>query len=457
LIFSWLAVAEAQTNYQRIKSFGPFAQGVNPVSRLTEGSDGLLYGTTRGGGALGQGTVFSLQKDGSGYTMLHSFTNGFFPVGGLAEGTNGALYGTTQNGGSSNYGLAFRLNKNGSGFTVLHEFKSDPTDGGLPFGDLIIGSDGAVYGTTAQGGISNAGTVFKLKEDGSGYTNLHHFAACLCSDGSGPYAGLVQGKDKVLYGTTLTGGGSNFGTIFKLNGDGTGYTVLHSFSGAAVGDGRQSLATLIQAADGLLYGTTYNGGSNDLGMIYKMNTNGGAYSVLLSFTTNGPAGNQPWGGLAEGANGTLFGTTRFGGDADAGTVFRMKTDGSGYTNLHRFATSGGDGYLPQSALLLMASDGALYGVTPSGGDATGGTVFKLFSSPPKVIITSLTRSGAGVLLNLAGGAAGQTYNIQTTTNVSLTPSWQVAGSSVAGIDGRFQFLDTAATNRPMRFYRSATP
>jgi hypothetical protein len=135
----------------------------------------------------------------------------------------------------------------------------------------------------------------------------------------------------------------------------------------------------------------------------------------------------------------------------------MKTDGSGYTNLHRFATSGGDGYLPQSALLLMASDGALYGVTPSGGDATGGTVFKLFSSPPKVIITSLTRSGAGVLLNLAGGAAGQTYNIQTTTNVSLTPSWQVAGSSVAGIDGRFQFLDTAATNRPMRFYRSATP
>jgi hypothetical protein len=92
-----------------------------------------------------------------------------------------------------------------------------------------------------------------------------------------------------------------------------------------------------------------------------------------------------------------------------------------------------------------------------GGDGTDGTVFKLFSSSPKVTITSLSRSGAGALLSLAGGAAGQTYNIQTTTNVSPTPNWQVAGSSVAGIDGRFQYLDTAATNRPMRFYRSATP
>jgi uncharacterized repeat protein (TIGR03803 family) len=452
LIFSWLAVAEAQTNYQRIKSFGPFAQGVNPVSRLIEGTDGLLYGTTRSGGAIGQGTVFSLQKDGSGYTMLLSFTNGFFPVGGLVEGTNGALYGTTQNGGSSNYGLAFRLNKNGSGFTVLHEFKSDPTDGGQPFGDLTIGFDGAVYGTTIQGGISNAGTVFKIKQDGSGYTNLHHFAA----DGSGPYAGLMRGKDRVLYGTTLTGGSSNSGIIFKLNGDGSGYTVLHNFGGAAVGDGSQALGTLIQAADGFLYGTTYNGGTSDLGTIFKVNTNGGAYSVLLSFA-RGPAGNQPWGGLSEGTNGNLFGTTRSGGNADAGTVFRMKTDGSGYTNLHRFANSGGDGYLPQSALLLMASDGALYGVTPLGGDASDGTVFKLFSSPPKVTITSLSRSGAGALLSLAGGAAGQTYNIQTTTNVSFAASWQMVGSSVAGIDGSFQFLDTAATNRPMRFYRSATP
>lgn len=456
LCFCWLTAAEAQTNYQRIRSFGPPSQGVNPISRLLEGSDGLLYGTVHSGGPTSLGAVFSLAKDGSGYKLLSGLTNAAFPVGGLAEGTNGVLYGTTENGGVSNYGVIFRLNKDGSDFAILHQFSSDSTDGGLPLGDLVASPGGVVFGTAIQGGSSNGGSVFRVSLSGTGYTNLYFFKGSAVSDGSNPYAGLVLGKDGLLYGTTQNGGSNNFGTVFKLNTSGSGYSVLRHFRGPAFGDGRQPLGSLIQGSDGFLYGTTYYGGVNDVGTLFRLNTNGSSYSVLVSFAV-GSSGSQPWGGLAGSTNGTLYGTTRFGGSDDVGTVFKVNHDGSGYAVLHTFKSSGGDGILPQSAPLLLASDGTLYGVTPVGGDSSFGTLYKLFSSMPQVFITNISTLSTGVLLGFSGGAAGQSYDIQANDDVRSSSEWQVVGSVVAGIDGKFQFLDSSATNYSSRFYRSVSP
>jgi uncharacterized repeat protein (TIGR03803 family) len=189
--------------------------------------------------------------------------------------------------------------------------------------------------------------------------------------------------------------------------------------------------------------------------LFKLNKNGTSYSVFYSFTglTNGI---HPFGTLAQGTDGVLYGTTQNGGVFDFGAVFRINTNGSNQVVRHHFDEAGGDGTQP-AATLLLGSDGALYGSTYSGGDADSGTLFRLFSFAPRIAFTGIQRNGNGALLSLSGGAAGLTYNIQATTNLLVTNAWQVIGSSEAGIDGRFQFLDAGATNRPVRFYRSTVP
>ena len=154
---------------------------------------------------------------------------------------------------------------------------------------------------------------------------------------------------------------------------------------------------MIQGSDRLLYGTTYYGGANDAGCIYKLTTNGGSYSIAFSFTV-GSEGYQPWGGLAEGTNGVLYGTTRLGGTNDVGTVFKINKNGTGYSVLHRFQSTGGDGNLPQAALLLPASDGALYGVTPVGGGSSYGTVFKLSPTLSPITITRISKNSPAIVL-----------------------------------------------------------
>jgi len=452
-----LATSQAQTNFQRILSFGPTTQSSSsPRGQLIEGSDGWVYGTTYSGGTNGSGTVFKISKTGVGFTQMHSFTDRDFPYGGLVEANDGALYGTTSGGGINGSGTVFKLNKDGSGFSLLHVFPSSTGDGEQPQANLTLGNGGVLYGTTVSGGAANRGIIFRLNPDGSGYTNLHSFAgASADGDGSFTFASLCQGFDGALYGTTQYGGSNDLGAVFKLNPDGTDYAILHHFSGGPV-DGRFPLGGLAQGSDGLLYGTTYYGGANDLGTLFKLGTNGGAYAVLRAFT-DGIQGNQPYTGLVQDADGTLYGTTRYGGSNDGGTVFKLNEDGSGYTVLHSFSGLGGEGSQPLAAL-LVGTDGALYGSTYSGGDYTangvGGTLFRLFASNPQVVITSLTPDSGGFILSFAGGAAGRTYQVQATTN-HCSGCWQTIGSSTAAIDGTFRFSDATASNVPCRFYRSS--
>jgi uncharacterized repeat protein (TIGR03803 family) len=431
--------------------------GISPQAGLVIGKDGALYGTTQSGGtnAVGAGSVFKLNSDGSGYSILHHFSadvNGGYPMASLVVGPTGKLYGTTSSGGFSNVGTVFELSPDGSGYRVLHSFRdSSGGDGAFPQTSLAQKSDGTLYGTTFGGGSStnDAGTVFKLNPDGGGYAVLHTFER-IGLDVASP-SELIVGNGGVLYGTTEFGGASNAGTVFKLNTDGSGYSILHEFRPRSDAGGSYPQSGLMQGNDGTLYGTTAYGGGSDYGTVFKLKADGNGYTVLHSFVfMDGP---EPQGRLVQGSDMALYGTTSSGG---GGTVFKLNPDGSDYTVLHRFGILQGDGTGPQVTGLTLGGGDELYGATWQGGEMGFGTIFKLFSSPPLIAITSIEFGAGGARLNLAGGAAGGTFHIQATVSLSAT-YWQTIGANKFGIDGRFQFLDNGASNYLARFYRSATP
>jgi|GEM_PF-3560863 len=367
------------SGYSVLHRFAFGTEGDGPAFGLIQASDGALYGTARAGGVGNGGTVFRILPDGSGFTVLHSFTGGIdgsTPSGRLTQGSDGALYGMTRAGGVTDGGTVFKVLPDGSGYAVLHSFTGDMD--GIIFGSrLVQTSDGVLYGTTPQGGARNEGTIFKILPDGSGYGIVHDFPFLRDSDGDLPYAGLVQAGDGALYGTTFSGGApGNRGAVVKVFPDGSGYALLHSFSPGS--DGYNPSAGLIQGGDGVLYGTTVSGGfgsSND-GTVFKMLPDGSGYAILHSFTM-ATEGDAPAAGLIQGSDGTLYGTTTHGGINGGGTVFKMFPDGSGFTVLHAFTLGGGTGGYRSFAGLVLGSDGTLYGTTSLGGMGGGGTVFRV--------------------------------------------------------------------------------
>jgi uncharacterized repeat protein (TIGR03803 family) len=451
-----LSAAAASTNYQRLQTFGsPTSSGTQPSGQLLEATDGYLYGTTFGGGTSANGVVFRLSNDGATYSVIFSLTNVASPTAGVIECPDGALYGVASAGGANNAGAIFKLNKDGSGFAVLHDFLTNGIDGKSPNGGLIRGFDGSLYGTTLSGGVSNAGTVFKMSTNGTGYTTLYSFTGVDLVDGASPGTALFQDSHGVLFGTTQVLSVNNFGTVFQLTTNGTGFAILHRFTGQAANDGSQPLGSLVQGRDGFLYGTTgFGGGGTNQGIVFKINTNGAAYGILWRFATNNPNGFRPSAGLAVANNGLLYGTATFSDSAhnNAGTAFRMDESGGNFMVLHNF-TASPDGDRPVTRL-VRGSDGAWYGVTQFGGNANLGTAFKIF---PPVTIDSIAPAGASMLLSFSEAAVGQSYQVQATTNLTVSNAWTVIGSNTAAADGTFQFSDTNAFQFPQRYYRSAQP
>ncbi len=405
-----------------------------------------------------------MNKDGSGYAMLHSFSatgaDGCYPNS-ILESTNGILYGTTELGGSNNLGTVFAINKNGSGYTVLQNFAGvNNGDGSSPI-SLIEASDGALYGTTSSGGTSyvnifgasiSSGTVFKLNKNGSGYSVLSYFSPV--NDGISPTA-VTEASDGVLYGTTESGVSSSnsMGMAFKLDKDGNNFAVLASFTNNNPA-GYYPWGRLVEGKDGALYGTTLGdfSSSNLVGTVFKLTKDGNGFAAIERFAGSAFSdGSHPWSGLVEGSDGVLYGTTTYGGNTnESGTIFMLSKDGNSYTVLRRFTGSDGDGSNPLGSL-AKGHAGALYGTTVGAGDMNLGTVFRLFSS----VAISQTGLGGNTTLSLAGDP-GQTYRIQATTNLDA-PFWEELVSDTVGTNGLSQFLDTSASNYPARFYRTATP
>ncbi len=338
---------------------------------IVAGADARLYGTSNFGGTANYGTIFSLQTDGTDLRILHSFLRLY--GSGLAApilGSDGVLYGVNRYGGTAETGELFRIDTEGTAFATLHSFTQCGSDGRNPCGELIHASDGSFYGTTCYGGVYERGTVFKLDPRGASVV-LHHFGAGT-NDGSSPTAALLEGKDGVLYGTTSSGGGGYYpgGTVFKLNKDGSDYAVLYCFqrSGSLPWEPE---AGLIDGQDGLLYGTTLYGGATNLGTVFKLAKNGSAFSVIHSFLGSPNSdGSEPRGGLVQASDGTLYGCTYRGSTTPVlpmyigdGTIFKLATNGADYVVLRSFDYFGGDAARPLQ--LIEGRDGVLYGITDS--------------------------------------------------------------------------------------------
>jgi uncharacterized repeat protein (TIGR03803 family) len=248
--------------------------GANPSAPVVQASDGNFYGTTFEGGILchpvGCGTVFKITTGGV-LTTLHRFNadDGYWPFSGLVQATDGNLYGTTNLGGIdglNGQGTVFKITTGGT-LTTLYSFCSQPncSDGGDPYGALVQASDGNFYGVAVGGGANGDGTVFKITLGGT-FSTLHSFAGL--SDGAYPYAALVQGSDGNFYSTTFEGGTHDAGTVFKITPSGV-LTTLHNFAGHPT-DGALSSAPLVQTGEGSLYGTTASGGNSNYGTVFRL-------------------------------------------------------------------------------------------------------------------------------------------------------------------------------------------
>ena len=436
-LLAGIQIAGAQTTFIPLYSFTGNV-GVNPIASLVQASDGNLYGTTYGGGTNGYGAVFRITTGGTP-TPLYSFTggnDGAHPYSGLVQASDGNLYGTTDFGGTNDEGAIFRITTNGA-LTPLYSFTGGD-DGANPRGGLVQASDGNLYGTTAGGGTNFDGTVFRITIKGA-FASIYSFTGG--RDGTFPEASLVQASDSYLYGTTYQGGISNgitgYGAVFRITTNGA-MTPLYSFTNG--GDGAAPAAGLVQANDGNLYGTTEDGGTNLYGTVFRIGTNS-VMKPLYSFT-GGHDGAYPEATLALAHDGTLYGTTYDAGTDGYGSVFQITTNGA-LTPIYSF-TYGSDGAEPLAGLVL-ASDGDLYGTALSGGANSVGTVFELILSPPALNILS-----AGHKSVLSWPAWANNYVSQSATNLA-SPNWAAVTNAISGT------TVTLTNSLPAQYFRLVYP
>jgi uncharacterized repeat protein (TIGR03803 family) len=409
--------AQAQT-FTTLYSFDS-THGQQPYAGLIQGTDGNFYGTTGYGGANSDGTVYKITPGGT-LTTLYNFcsqsncADGDAPSGELVQGTDGNFYGATQGGGANGDGTVFRITPGGT-LTTLYTFcsQSNCADGDNPYGGLIQGTDGNFYGTTLLGGANSYGTVFKITPSGT-LTTLHSFDS---TDGDCPNGALIQATYGNFYGTTVFGGAlncatSNYsgcGTVFKITPGGT-LTTLYTFcSQGTCTDGEWPYAGLAQGTDGNFYGTTFLGGVNGDGTVFRI-TPGGTLTTLYNFCSqsNCADGSQPYGGLVQGTDGNFYGTN-FAANGD-GTIFRITASGT-LTTLHGF--DGTDGQYPEAAL-MQATNGTFYGTTFYGGANALGTVFSLSVGLRPFVETQPTFGKTGTAVRILGagltGATAVTFN-----------------------------------------------
>jgi uncharacterized repeat protein (TIGR03803 family) len=347
-------------------------------------------------------TVTTQPALGQTFTVLHDFTgagDGGNPYAGLTVDSDGNLYGTTSIGGVG-YGIVFKMAHKESGWilTPLYTFRSG-TDGAFPFGAVVLGPEGAVYGTTEYGGggpcrssdgFLGCGTVFKLNPP----STFCHTASCPWTetvlyrfgfspgDGTDPRSKLTFDGAGNLYGTTYEGG-AGAGIVYEITRSDGGWTetIVHTFKGS---DGSSPNSEVIFDAAGNLYGTTTSGGNDctgtGCGLVYELSRSGLGWTetVLYKFT-GGDDGGNPYGGLIFGPADTLYGTTVYGGSNNnsAGTVFKLAPSRGGWELTTLYSLSG---RLGSTASLVRDSSGNLYGTTIGDGSYQVGSVFKLVNS-----------------------------------------------------------------------------
>ncbi|MGO8672106.1 MAG: choice-of-anchor tandem repeat GloVer-containing protein, partial [Capsulimonadaceae bacterium] len=474
---------------------------------LVFGPDGNLYGMTANGGStiglgpggLGYGDIFRVTPAGVG-TTLHSFNDGSvpndgqIPMCGLVLASDGNFYGTTSFGGSNGFGTVFRMTTTGM-VTILHSFAdgSVANDGHYPYAALIQASDGNLYGTTAEGGADNDGTVFRITTAGV-EAILHNFGdGTTPNDGALPQAALLQASDGFLYGTTWIRGTGDGGTAFRIDTSGN-MTVLHEFGDGTVAfDGAGPQAALIQATDGNFYGTAGGGGYTGGGAVFRMDSSG-RVTILHAFTDGSvfEDGAWPWQPLVQGADGALYGVTEacFDGFSDLGnTFFRIDADmnststpatpsglaaiagnaqvslfwsesaGATSYSVYRATSSGGEGSIPvDTASVPTYTDTGLtngvtyfYTVSAAGGSGTSPQSNEEPGTPESSILPapaglSASAGNAAVSLSWTASTAASSYNVYRSTVSGAE------GATAIGTSPGASYTDTGLTNGVTYFY-----
>jgi uncharacterized repeat protein (TIGR03803 family) len=392
-----------------LHSFTGGHDGAGPMAGLTMEAGGALYGTTAYGGA-GFGTVFKFAHQNSGWvlTPLYSFgggPDGANPVARVVIGPDHSLYGTTEYGGSQGYcnngcGTVFNLKPTPSACktsicpwieTILRRFTTEE----FPRSEVLIDSEGNLFGTANQGGYigfggggscNPCGDVFELVPSNGGWTEkgVYRFTGYQYGvDGAYPVGGVIFDQAGNLYGTNTSYGDCGFGTVFQLTPSGSGWTekLLHQFCGGT--DGADPASTLIMDEAGNMYGATpgaYPGYGSQRGSAFTLTPSSGGwnYSPIYTFSEYGGG---PAASLVMDQAGNLYGTTVTGGNPGCGsygcgTIFKLSpSNGSWtYTELYDF-TGGNDGSNPYSNLVMDAS-GNFYGTASTGGQSGHGVIFE---------------------------------------------------------------------------------
>jgi uncharacterized repeat protein (TIGR01451 family) len=405
------------------------ADGADPRGGLTEGRDGLLYGTTHG---PGPGTIFRVGADGSSFQTLYVFgsggsADGTVPSRGrLVEVEPGRFVGTTSEGGAHGYGTLYRLDVRGATpvVTVLRSFDEWTRH---PDSGVVLGSNGLLYGTTLGDFVNNHGTVYRVERDGSTFTVLHTFSVL---DGARPSGGVIEASNGWLYGTTEYGGAGGGGTVFRIGLDGTGFERLVELEGHPV-------AGLTEAPGPggapVLYGVETGGGTAaPLGSIFRLGLDGLGFQRVGLFTGTDRDGAAPRSPLLLGRDGQLYGTASTGWHGcetvNCGTVFRVLPTGEPYA-IHLFTIANGG--TPDGALVL-ARDG-LYGTasmggTPASGTGTGQGVVWTVRNPGTVPLVFTGPSSA-----FEGGGVSYFLRLDNTTTSHLPGPFTVDVSPSAGL------------------------
>jgi len=383
-----LAAAPLQAGVTVLHGFD-FAEGEYPIGRVLLGQDGRIYGSTYAGGSGGLGTVFAVSRS-KVHTILHSFvgSDGQQLDAGLVQRADGTLFGSTPQGTitvghvvTSFGGTVYSLAPDGSAFATLRSLPGNGQPEGRDPGQLVDGGDGFFYGTMRYGGslgASGFGTLFKVAADGT-LTTLLEFTP---ARGYYPHRQLSLGSDGRLYGALQVGpGGLANGAVFAIGRDGSGYTVLHQFSGS---DGSAPSGALLERG-GVFYGVTASGGPKGAGTLFRMAPDG-TMATLYAF--NGGDGSGPVGPLVAGPDGNLYGLTS-GGGSTGGTIFRLSTGGA-FMTLHRLTTF--DGINPANGPVMDAS-GTLFASTTQygGGSLATGSVFEFDALAPQPAGLSLDK------------------------------------------------------------------
>ncbi len=396
-------------------------------SHLAQGRDGDFYTESNGGGS-GNGTVFKASTSGP-VTIVHSFdgTDGSNAIGGMTLGSDGNLYGNTWGGGTLGNGLVFKITPSGTE-TALHNF-ANTGDGANPANVLVAGS-GIFYGTTND---ASAETVFKVTPAGV-LTTLHTFSS---SDGQ---AGgqLILGSDGNIYGGMNQGGSYGYGTAFKMTTAGK-VTVLHNFDNT---DGNQAAPGMVQMTSTTFFGTTELGGTTGDGVVYSVTTTG-AFKVLHNFSS-ATDGHQVL-TLTVANDGNAYGVAVSGGSANCGTIFKVTAAGA-FSVVYPFDNT--HGCNPLGGYLTQGTDGKLYGIANSGGADGNGVFFSLDLGLSPFVILGATSGKAGTKVGILGEGFDSSSVVKfngVTAASTLTDAGYITATVPAGASDGYVTVTTGAT------------